>query len=148
MPRLAPVSKKLIKEAGYLYDASLNPTWLPGRYNYFNQPRTLFRKEDLWIMPSSVTPHLRIPLFWLAFKNLPLSIIKQYSRQVLKKDNYISLYFHPWEYADLSAYKTMPAYTRRSSGKALLDKLAEYLNWLKTMGNFSTMHNFIQQRKD
>jgi hypothetical protein len=145
MPRLAPVSKILIKDAGYLYDASLNPTWLPGRYNFLDQPRTLFRKDQLWVMPSSVTPHLRIPLFWLAFKNLPLSFIKQCSLQVLKKDGYLSLYFHPWEYADLSSYTAMPFYTRKTSGNQLLNKLTAYLSWLKTLADFSTMENFIKE---
>ena len=144
MPRLAPVSKQLITDAGYLYDASLNPTWLPGRYNHFNQPRTLFRKDQLWILPSSVTPQWRIPLFWLAFKNLPLSFIKRCSLRVLEKDGYLSLYFHPWEYADLSSYKTMPFYTRNISGQRLLQKLTNYLSWLKTISHFSTMESFVK----
>ncbi|MFT3933868.1 MAG: polysaccharide deacetylase family protein [Chitinophagaceae bacterium] len=147
MPRLAPVSKKAILEAGYLYDASLNPTWLPGRYNYLKQPRTLFRQNRLWILPSSVTPTLRIPLFWLAFKNLPLSFIKQCSLQVLKKDGYLSLYFHPWEYADISIYTNLPLYTRRVSGTQLLDKLAAYLLWLKTISNFSSMESFVKKQE-
>lgn len=147
MPRLAPVSKQLIADAGYLYDASLHPTWLPGRYNHLNQPRTLFKLDRLWILPSSVTPHLRIPLFWLAFKNLPLSFIKQCSMQILKKDQYISLYFHPWEYAELSAYTSMPSYTRKLSGNELLQKLTAYLEWLSGISNFSTMEQFIGNRQ-
>ncbi|MEP6747668.1 MAG: polysaccharide deacetylase family protein [Bacteroidota bacterium] len=146
MPRLAPFSKKLVLQAGYLYDASLNPTWLPGRYNNLSQPRTLFMQGRLWIMPASVTPTLRIPLFWLAFKNLPLSFIKQCSLQVLKKDHYISLYFHPWEFADISAYKTMPFYTRNVCGNQLLDKLAAYLQWLQELGVFTTIETFIKSR--
>ncbi len=146
MPRLAPVSRKLIAQAGYLYDASLNPTWLPGRYNHFSKPRTLFLSDQLWIMPASVTPRLRIPLFWLAFKNLPLSFIKQCSRRVLDKDGYISLYFHPWEFADLSAYRNMPFYTRTLHGQQLLDKLTLYLQWLQTLGQFSTMEAYINER--
>jgi peptidoglycan/xylan/chitin deacetylase (PgdA/CDA1 family) len=146
MPRLAPVDRKLIYQAGYLYDASLNPTWLPGRYNHLRQPRTLFRQDNLWILPSSVTPSLRIPLFWLAFKNLPLWFIKQCSLQVLQKDNYLSLYFHPWEFADLSAYK-MPFYIRRPSGTELLDKLTTYLRWLQTLGAFVTTRSFIATRE-
>ena len=148
MPRLAPVSKKLIAAAGYLYDASLNPAWLPGRYNNLHQPRTLFRDDQLWILPSSVTPQLRIPLFWLAFKNLPLSFIKHCSLRVLKKDNYLSLYFHPWEYADLSPYQTMPFYTRKISGNQLLNKLTNYLSWLKTLASFSTMETFIKTQEN
>lgn len=143
MPRLAAVDKSLIRQAGYTYDASLNPTWLPGRYNYLRQPRTLFRRDDLWVMPASVTPVLRIPLFWLAFKNLPLSFIKQCSLRVLQKDNYISLYFHPWEYADLAGYAAMPFYTRRLSGNPLLEKLTAYLQWLKSLGGFTSFSNYI-----
>jgi len=148
MPRLAPVSKQLITDAGYLYDASLHPTWLPGRYNHLNQPRTLFRQDQLWILPSSVTPRLRIPLFWLAFKNLPLSFIKQCSLRILKNDHYLSLYFHPWEYADLMPYKAMPFYTRQVSGAKLLHKLTAYLSWLKTMASFSTMESFIRNNEN
>jgi len=147
MPRLARVDKKLIYEAGYLYDASLNPTWLPGRYNNFRHPRTVFRQDNLWILPSSVTPSLRIPMFWLAFKNLPLWFIKQCSLQILQKDNYLSLYFHPWEYADLSACKQMPFYIRRPSGNRLLDKLTDYLSWLQTVAAFVTTHSFIETRE-
>jgi len=147
MPRLAPVSKKLIAQAGYRYDASLNPTWLPGRYNNFSQPRTLFRQDQLWIIPSSVTPLLRIPLFWLAFKNLPLSFIKQCSLRILKKDQYLSLYFHPWEFADLAGYRTMPFYTRKICGNQLLDKLTAYLQWLQTLGVFTTMESFISMHE-
>jgi hypothetical protein len=148
MPRLAPVNKKIIADAGYLYDSSLNPTWLPGRYNNLNKPRTLFRQDNLWIMPSSVTPILRIPLFWIAFKNLPLSFIKRCSLQALKKDNYLSLYFHPWEFTDLSAYKNMPFYTRKLSGQQLLDKLAAYLEWLTSLASFSTIESFIRSYED
>jgi len=147
MPRLAPVDKRLITDAGYLYDASLHPTWLPGRYNHLDQPRTLFKQDGLWRMPSSVTPSLRIPLFWLAFKNLPLWFIKRCSLQVLQADGYLSLYYHPWEYADLSAYRQLPLYVRRSSGSRLLNKLRVYLQWLQTMASFSTMEAFIVNRE-
>ena len=147
MPRLASIDKNLVKKAGYTYDASLNPTWLPGRYNYLRQPRTIFRSHDLWIMPASVTPRLRIPLFWLAFKNLPLSFIQQCSLRVLEKDGYISLYFHPWEYANLSAYSAMPFYTRRPCGNQLLDKLSAYLQWLKSLGDFTSFSSYISKHE-
>ena len=147
MPRLAAVDKAVIRNAGYHYDASLNPTWLPGRYNHLRQPRTLFQKDGLWIMPASVTPILRIPLFWLAFKNLPLSFIKQCSLQVLKQDKYLSLYFHPWEYADLSAYTMMPFYTRKNCGQPLLEKLVDYLTWLQSLASFTSIGNYITEQE-
>ena len=145
MPRLAPVDKNLLLKAGYTYDASLNPTWLPGRYNHTRQPRTLFMEDELWVIPASVTPHTRFPLFWLSFKNLPLFIIKSWSRQVLRKDNYICLYLHPWEFADLHKFRSLPFYTRKPCGEQLLNKLVAYLGWLKSAGNFKTIDSFIKE---
>jgi peptidoglycan/xylan/chitin deacetylase (PgdA/CDA1 family) len=147
MPRLAPVSKALIAAAGYRYDASLNPTWLPGRYNHLSGSRTIYREGDLWIVPSSVTPRLRIPLFWLAFKNLPLWFIKKCSLDVLQKDGYLSLYFHPWEFAPLGDFKDTPFYIRRLCGQPMLKKLVAYLAWLKTIALFETMDSFTRRRE-
>ena len=42
MARMMPVPERAIYEAGYQYNSSLNPTFIPGRYNHFNQPRTWF----------------------------------------------------------------------------------------------------------
>src|SRR5690606_31904554 len=33
MPRMMPVSKNAVENAGYSYNSSINPTFLPGRYN-------------------------------------------------------------------------------------------------------------------
>ena len=74
MPRMRLVPMKDIQEAGYLYDASMNPTWLPGRYNNFNKPRTLYKEEGMIRIPASVSPNFRIPLFWLSFKNFPYTL--------------------------------------------------------------------------
>lgn len=146
MPRLAEVPRDLLTNAGYAYDASLNPTLLPGRYNKLHSPRTIFREGNLSVVPASVTPNLRIPLFWLAFKNCPLSLFKRWSGQVLNRDGYISLYFHPWEYASLERFTNLPGYVRRPSGERLLEKLANYLHWLSSLGEFTTMHDFVQKR--
>jgi len=79
MPRMAKVNYQDIKEAGYLYDSSLNPTFILGRYNHFTSPKTIFKTDnDLLVVPASVTPSLRIPLFWLTFKN---SSVAWYCRQ-------------------------------------------------------------------
>lgn len=36
MPRLQPVSYAELQKAGYQYDSSMNPTFLPGRYNHLD----------------------------------------------------------------------------------------------------------------
>jgi len=59
----------------------------------------------------------------------------------LKKDGYLSLYFHPWEFVDVTGYG-LPAYTTKYAGRQLLDRLYQLLEDLKLHGNFSTMQQF------
>ncbi|MBE7173243.1 MAG: DUF3473 domain-containing protein [Williamsia sp.] len=142
MPRMKPVHPSLVAAAGYGYNSSFNPTWIPGRYNNLHLPRMPFRKDALVQFPVSVTPHLRIPLFWLAFKNMPYITFLKLALQTMRYDGHISLYFHPWEFVDLSGYR-LPPYTRRGSKGTLLVKLQRLLRHLSAEGEFCTMHEFI-----
>ncbi len=144
MPRMAPVQMKDVKAAGYTYDSSVNPTWLPGRYNNFHLPRTIYQQEGMLRLPASVTPNFRIPLFWLSFKNFPLALFTFWVKQTLRKDGYVCLYFHPWEFVDLSAYN-IPGYTKRLAGKPLQMRLQKLMGHLKPY-SFSTVQNFIDGR--
>jgi peptidoglycan/xylan/chitin deacetylase (PgdA/CDA1 family) len=141
MARLQPVDQSAIAAAGYRYNSSLNPTYLPGRYNHLRKPRTAHRTTDLLNIPVSVTPLIRLPLFWLSFKNLPFWLIKAASQWTLNHDGYLSLYFHPWEFADLSDY-ALPFYVKRRAGKQLLDRLEHYLRWLSQRAEFITLADF------
>ena len=141
MPRMKQVPMDAIKRAGYVYDASMNPTWLPGRYNHLSKPRTCFVDEEMFRIPASVSCNLRIPLFWLSFKNFPYTYYLHLCKQALKKDGYLSLYFHPWEFVDVTGCG-LPAYTTKYAGQQLLDRLYQLLNDLKPHGSFNTMHRF------
>jgi len=125
MPRMRNVEMPDVKKAGYMYDSSINPTFLPGRYNNLHLPRTLYKEKDVFRLPTSVTPHLRIPLFWLAFKNLPYYVFKQMAIQTLRNDSYLCLYFHPWEFIDIHKYK-IPGYTKRLCGVALQQSIEQF----------------------
>jgi len=146
MPRLRPVSEDALVKAGYQYDSSVNPTWLPGRYNNWHVSRTIFRNDQLWIIPSSVSPLVRYPIFWLSVKNAPLWITRHFSRQILRKDPYLSFYFHPWELTDLANYQ-LPAYIRKVSGDKMCAKLEGFLSFLKTRGEFCTHADLLAQVK-
>ena len=141
MPRMKQVPMEAIKNAGYSYDASMNPTWLPGRYNHLHKPRTCFVEEGMLRIPASVSANVRLPLFWLSFKNFPYRYYLHLCKQALQKDGYLSLYFHPWEFVDVTGYG-LPAYTTRYAGQELLDRLHQLLNDLKPHGSFNTMHQF------
>lgn len=71
-PRLEAVPLKELRDAGYRYDSSLNPTYIPGRYNGFFKKRKIHSDATtgMRVVPMSVTPIFRIPLFWLSFKNM------------------------------------------------------------------------------
>lgn len=143
--RMGFVDPKDVYQAGYQYNSSLHPTWLPGRYNHWGEPRHPFREMGVWQIPASVTPTLRLPLFWLSLKNFPFAFYKQLCRQTLEADGFLNLYVHPWEFTDLSAYEKIPAYVRRHSCDALLDRVEALLRYLKPMGEFSTMGEFTKQ---
>lgn len=143
MPRMRQVRVGDINEAGYSYDASIHPTWLPGRYNNFHLPRTKYSEQGLIRVPASVSPNFRIPLFWLSFKNFPYAMYLKLALQTLNKDGYLSLYFHPWEFTNITAFG-LPKYTTKGSDTELLDKLYRLLNDLNKQAEFVTMGDFIQ----
>jgi peptidoglycan/xylan/chitin deacetylase (PgdA/CDA1 family) len=142
MPKMKFIDANTISKAGYFYDSSINPTWVPGRYNNLLSFRTLFNENGLMRLPVSVTPHFRIPLFWLAFKNMPYSIFLKLVLQTLRHDGSVCLYFHPWEFTDLSGYK-VPFYIKRGSNKVLLRKLVRLVRDLSEEGEFVGMNEFL-----
>jgi peptidoglycan/xylan/chitin deacetylase (PgdA/CDA1 family) len=146
MPRMRPVSMEAVAAAGYTYDSSINPTFLPGKYNNLHLPRTKYFDAPMWRIPASVTPNLRIPLFWLSAKNMPFTLYKQLCIQTLKKDNVLCLYFHPWEFTDIKDFG-LPVYTRRFAGPAFVERIENLLKNLSTHGECITMHNFNQLSK-
>jgi peptidoglycan/xylan/chitin deacetylase (PgdA/CDA1 family) len=147
MPRMRKVEMQAVKDAGYLYDSSINPTYLPGRYNNFHLPRTVYKQENIIRVPATVSPFFRLPLFWLGFKNYPFWLFKKLCFQSLKKDGYLSLYFHPWEFTDISNYN-MPGYTKKPNGEKLLKKLEKLIETLAPHTTFITMHNYLALKKN
>jgi hypothetical protein len=145
-PHMSEVAAAELAAAGYAYDSSEHPTWIPGRYNRLGVPRRAVRRDGLLSVPASVTPLLRLPLFWLSFKNLPGWLIRLASAWTLRADGYLVLYFHPWEFADLSAYP-LPRYVRRVHGPRLVRRLARYLRWLSARATFVTLAEFERTRR-
>lgn len=146
MARLAPVDDAEIERAGYQYNSSMNPTWIPGRYNHLDKPRHPYFVNNTLIVPTSVTPNFRIPLFWLSIKNFPMWWLKKALVYTLKKDGFLSLYFHPWEFTDTSGFG-LPGYISKRNGPQMIQRLTELITLLKQQGEFTTMHSFAQTFK-
>jgi peptidoglycan/xylan/chitin deacetylase (PgdA/CDA1 family) len=146
MPRLQKIDYNRLKSAGYAYDSSLNPAYLPGRYNHLREHRTIFAEpsNNFPIVPMSVSPIIRFPLFWLSFKNIPLSLYFAFCKQCLAVDSYVHLYFHPWEFSDISRFN-IPAYIKRVSGQKYLERFEKLLQFLVKQGEFSTIKSFLEE---
>lgn len=146
-PRMFPVSDEAIKEAGYTYNSSLNPAFIPGRYMHLTAPRTWFMKDSVMQIPASVTPWIRFPLFWLSLHNLPQSLYHWMVRRTLKKDGYFVTYFHPWEFYDLKEHPELkiPFIIRNHSGKDMCQRLDSLIKMLKSHNSvFISFNDFVE----
>ena len=132
MPNMGAVSIDDLVNAGYSYNSSLHPTYLPGKYNNFTKPRRIFREGALYQIPASVSPVVRLPLFWLALHNYPLPFYKMLAKASLEKDGYLNLYFHPWEFIDLKqSGLDLPSYVKRNAGEAMSARLGEVIAFFR-----------------
>jgi len=154
MARMMPVDEEEIYKAGYKYNSSINPTWLPGRYNNLKKPRKWFFQEGVLQIPSSVTPLLRFPLFWLSFHNVPLFILQWMSAFTHYRDGYLNLYFHPWEFTNLDNREKFgfPDYISKNTGEDFGSKIRFFIEWAQRKGyDFARTGDFasdiIQRRK-
>jgi peptidoglycan/xylan/chitin deacetylase (PgdA/CDA1 family) len=144
IPRMKYLKPDDLTDAGYKYDSSINPIWLPGRYNQLNKPKTSFAENEIYRIPASVSTFFRVPLFWLSFKNLPYSLYLRLAIHALKDAGYVCLYFHPWEFTDLSNYK-LPWYIKKPDHEQLLKRLDRLIRDLKNEGHFITMTSFYKR---
>jgi peptidoglycan/xylan/chitin deacetylase (PgdA/CDA1 family) len=149
-PRMFPVSDEDIEKAGFLYNSSLNPAFIPGRYMHLTDPRTWFKRGELIEVPASVTPWFRLPLFWLSLHNLPQWLYRGMVLRTLKHDGYFVTYFHPWEFYALKEHPEwkLPFIIRNHSGKALADRLDSLIRFLKQKQcSFSTIAAFLDSQQ-
>ena len=136
-PRLQRTDPAAIAAAGYGYDSSVNPIWLPGRYSNRALPRTPYRTGGIVEFPISTSPGIRLPLFWLAWKNLPMAVVRDACARCLDRDGILNLFWHPWEFVDLSR-EGLPLHMRRVDGERMCDRFAAFAEWVRGRGRIET----------
>ncbi|WP_379969421.1 polysaccharide deacetylase family protein [Epilithonimonas sp. UC225_85] len=148
MPRMSPVSEEAVADAGYFYNSSINPTYLPGRYNNFRVSRNPFWQKNVLQFPASVSTIFRVPLFWLSFHNFPLWFYKLLSKLSLQSTGFLNIYFHPWEFNDISDPKyKLPGYTFKNTGKEMETRFENFIIWAKKNNyKFDTIRNFLNHQ--
>ncbi|SUB77962.1 polysaccharide deacetylase family protein [Porphyromonas macacae] len=146
--RMMPVSEDEIFKAGYKYNSSLNPTFIPGRYMHLNASRTPFMKGNVLQIPASVTPWIRFPLFWLSCHNLPFGLYRRLCARTLKHDGSLAIYFHPWEFYPLQKHPEfkLPFIIRNRSGQGMIDRLNRLTDYFIKRGEqFMTFSEFAEK---
>ncbi len=149
-PRMFPVSDTDIEKAGFLYNSSLNPACIPGRYIHLATSRTWFMRGRVMEIPASVTPWFRIPLFWLALHNFPEWLYYAFVSRVLHHDGYFVTYFHPWEFYHLKEHPEfkMPFIIKNHCGDELASRLDRFIKKFKEGGeDFVTFTEFVNKQE-
>ena len=126
-PRLQYVPASVLAGAGYGYDASLHPTYVPGRYNGLHWSRTPWVEGSVVRVPISVLPGLRVPLSWLWFRWWGATLTGWAARHGLGTTPYCQVYFHPWEAVPV-AECGIPWYFSRGTGARFVEALARFLD--------------------
>ena len=148
MPRMMPVSDEEIERLGFTYNSSLNPCFIPGRYMHLTTPRTHFMKGSVHQIPASVSPCLRLPLFWLSAHNFPQRLYHALCRRTWRHDGYFNTYFHPWEFYPLGEHPElkMPFIIRHNAGEGMCRRLAALIDMFSAEGaQFITYSQFVAQ---
>ncbi|MFZ5955036.1 MAG: polysaccharide deacetylase family protein [Nanoarchaeota archaeon] len=143
----APRFQIQIKELcglNFKYDSSIHPTWLPGRYFNLFEKRKEYDLEDIIEIPPSTLPLVRLPIFWLAFKNFPLVYSKFFTKLNFVSSNYTMIIMHPWEFSNDITKFEIPFYIKRNPGK-LHKKFENYIKFcLNKKYSFSTISDYLK----
>ena len=144
-PRMFHVDLDELHRQGYAYNASLNPAFIPGRYMHLTMPRTAFMEQGVLQIPASVSPWLRIPMFWLSLHHFPLWLYRWLLHRIVRHDGYFNTYFHPWEFyplGDHSEYR-MPYLIRHHAGDDMYQRLRSVIKDCQAHGyKFSSYSEF------
>ena len=143
-PQLQPPPPEFLKECKFLYDSSLHPTYVPGRYNHLNEKRHLCQKDDFYEVPISVSPLLRLPFSWFWFRNVGLTYAKFCTRRTMKSLHYCNIYFHPWDFYPLSDFDFISKSYKKNTDR-MPQLFSDYVRWCKGEGYvFETVGRWLE----
>ena len=142
------VDNNELANCGYRYNASLNPTFIPGHYSHLRVSRIPWMENGVVQIPTSVSPHLRIPMFWLSLHHLPLNIYFWLMKRIVNHDNGFNTYFHPWEFYPLNDHPEfkIPYFIRRKAGIEMEQRLKQVIDFAKARGyKFGTYREYVNE---
>ncbi len=147
-PRMFVVDNNELADCGYRYNASLNPTLIPGHYSHLTSSRTPWIENGVVQIPSSVSPFFRLPMFWLALHHYPIFVYLWLMKRIVDHDKGFNTYLHPWEFYPLNDHPEfkIPYFKRRKSGKEMEQRLKQVIAFAKNNGyTFGTYTEYINE---
>ena len=128
---------KILDKAGYEYDSSLHPAYLPGYYNHSKKPLRIHRPiADLKMVeiPIAVMPRIRLPIVWMFMRLLGVRYTQLGVDVLEKRGINANLYFHSWEFVPMHS-KNVPFYFTRKTGPRFVRMLDEFIRINKKKGH-------------
>ena len=126
LPRLRQCPPSVLRDAGFSYDATPHPTWMPGRYNGLHWPRHPWREDGILRVPISVLPVTRLPISWIWFRLAGPTLGYLAAKGALVGAPYLHIYFHPWEARDLRPFG-IPSHLATGTGEPFVRALDRFL---------------------
>lgn len=144
-PRFEIKDISKLTDFGFNYDSSIHPTFIPGKYNNFFKKRKIHKIGNITEIPPSTISLIRLPIFWLAFKNFGINYAKLVTKINFLSSDYTMLVFHPWEFTNLSEFK-IPNYINKKSGEKLIKMLENYIKFCKKNNySFKTVSDYLEK---
>lgn len=127
------ISLRGLKKIGLVYDNSLHPTYVPGRYCNIFSPRELYKEDGMVEVPVTVTPIFRFPFSCFWFRILKVLYAELCSKFTYLKQDYINIYFHSWEFSEIADVSLKWPYKLllHNLGNNMIFNFRRYLDWVK-----------------
>jgi peptidoglycan/xylan/chitin deacetylase (PgdA/CDA1 family) len=140
-PHLRPCPAARLRAAGFVYDASPHPTWVPTRYNGLGLPRRPWCEDGLLRVPISVVPGLRLPISFVWYRAAGAPLRRLGCAAAAWGAPYVHLYFHPWEAEAIRAHGA-PAWLAVRCGEPFVAALDAWLGWAAVRLRATTLREF------
>jgi peptidoglycan/xylan/chitin deacetylase (PgdA/CDA1 family) len=119
---------KVLDKAGFAYDSSLHPAYLPGYYDHSKKPLRIFTPAGLKIkeIPVAVIPRWRLPIVWMFMRLFGVSYTQLGVDALERRGINANLYFHSWEFVPMRS-KNVPFYFTFRTGRKFVRMLENFI---------------------
>jgi peptidoglycan/xylan/chitin deacetylase (PgdA/CDA1 family) len=129
-------------ERHFMYDSSTVPVRTRGLL--FQRIHML--TDSLMEIPISTVGVL--PLTSMGARSLPAQVLQGVAWFILKKDNYLIINAHPWEFVKVPEKADVPFYVKKNTGQGFLKKFYQFLMFLKHRHvEFVTMEQIYEHHR-